>query len=120
MLQVDSGDRQAHHGTEVEFKLAQVGSVTESNHTCIVWTRTQLREDNLSLLAQEELYAPETGTGQSLGHVACDVLSLLQSLLRNLEWLPALSVVTAFLYMADRWAEEGRTILLGDGEEGEL
>ena len=120
VLQMDSGDRQAHHGTEVELKLAQIGSVTESNHTCIVWTRTQLREDNLSLLAQEELYAPEAGTGQSLGHFACDVLSLLQSLLWKLEWLPALTVVAALLYVSDRWAEEGRAILLGYGEEGEF
>lgn len=42
VLQMDSGDRQAHHGTVVELKLAQVGGVTEGNHTCIVWTRTQL------------------------------------------------------------------------------
>ena len=117
---MDSGDRQAHHGTEVELKLAQVGGVTEGYHTCIMWTRTQLREDNLALLAQEELYAPETGTCQCLGYFAGNVLSLLQSLLWNLEWLPALAVVAALLYVADRWTEEGRTVFLGDGEQGEL
>ena len=31
VLQMDSGDRQAHHGTEGELKLAQVGGVTEGN-----------------------------------------------------------------------------------------
>ena len=41
-------------------------------------TRTQLREDDITLLAQEELYAPETSTGQRLGYFAiyvhaCDV-----------------------------------------------
>ena len=117
---MDSGDRQAHHGTEVELKLAQIGGVTESNHTCIVWTRTQLREDYLTLLAQEELYTPETSTGQRLGNFAGDVLSLLQSLLWKLEWLPALAVIAALLYVSDRWAEEGRTILLGYGEQGEF
>ena len=117
---MDSGDRQAHHGTEVELKLAQIGGVTESNHTCIVWTRTQLREDYFTLLAQEELYTPETSTGQRLGNFAGDVLSLLQSLLWKLEWLPALAVITALLYVSDRWAEEGRTILLGYGEQGEF
>ena len=120
VLQMDSGDRQAHHGTEVELKLAQVGSVTEGNHTCIVWTRTQLRENYLTLLAQEELYAPETSTGQRLGYFAGNMFSLLQSLLWKLEWLPALTVVAALLYVSDRWAKEGRTILLGYGEESEL
>ena len=120
VLQVDSGDRQAHHGTEVELKLAQIGGVTEGYHTRIVWTRAQLREDHLALLAQEELYAPESGTRQCLGHFAGNVLSLLQCLLWEVEWLPALTVVTALLYVADRWAEEGRTILLGYGEQGEL
>ena len=120
VLQMDSGDRQAHHGTEMELKLAQVGGVTESNHTCIVWTRTQLGEDDLTLLAQEELYTPETSTGQRLSYFAGNVLSLLQSLLWKLEWLPTLAVVAALLYVSDRWAEEGRTILLGYGEEGEL
>ena len=66
------------------------------------------------------LYAPETSTGQRLGYFAGDVLSLLQSLLWKLEWLPTLTVVAALLYVSDRWAEEGRTILLGYGEEGEL
>ena len=37
-----------------------------------------------------------------------------------MEWLPTLAVVAALLYVADRWTEEGRTILLGYGEEGEL
>ena len=120
VLQVDSGDRQAHHGTEVELKLAQIGGVTEGYHTRIVWTRTQFREDHLALLAQEELYTPETCTCQCLGHFAGNVLSLLQSLLWEVEWLPALTVVAALLYVADRWAEEGRTILLGYGEQGEL
>ena len=91
VLQVDSGDRQAHHGTEVELKLAQ-----------------------------EELYAPEPSTGQRLGYFAGNMFSLLQSLLRKLEWLPTLTVVATLLYVSDRWAEEGRAILLGYGEEGEL
>ena len=48
------------------------------------------------------------------------MLSLLQSLFRNLEWLPTLAVVAALLYVAYRWTEEGRTVFLGDSEQGEL
>ena len=120
VLQVDAGDRQAHHGTEVKLKLREVGGMTECHHTCIVWTRTQLGEDDLALFGQEELYAPKTSARQSLGHLAGDVLGLLQGCLWNLEWLPTLTVVAALLYVSDRWAEEGRTILLGNGEESEL
>ena len=120
VLQVDAGDRQAHHGTEVKLKLREVGGMTECHHTCIVWTRTQLGEDDLALFGQEELYAPKTSARQSLGHLAGDVLGLLQGCLWKLEWLPALTVVAALLYVSDRWAEEGRTVFLCDGEEREL
>ena len=120
MLQVNACYWQAHHSTEMELKLAQVGGVTESYHTCIVWTWTQLRENHFALLAQEEFYAPETSTGQSLGHFGCNMLCFLQCFLWQLEWLPALAVVATFLDVSDRRAEEGRTILLGYGEECEL
>ena len=72
------------------------------------------------MFGQEELYAPKTSSRQSLGHVAGEVLSRLQSLRWRLEWLPTLAVVATLLYVADRWTEEGRTVFLGDGEEGEL
>ena len=45
---------------------------------------------------------PEAHVGRRMGVV----LSLLQGLLWEVEWLPALTVVAALLYVADRWAEE--------------
>ena len=117
---MDAGDRQAHDGTEVKLELAQVGGVTQGYHTRIVWTWTQLREDDFALLAQEELYAPKSGTGKGLGDFGCYVLGLLQGFLWKLEGLPTLTIIAAFLYVADWWAEEGRAVFLCDGEEREL
>ena len=83
-------------------------------------TRTELREDDLTLLRQEELHAPETVACKGFCHLICHVLSLLQGFVTDMVRHPALAVITAFLHVTNRWAEDGRRILLSDGEKRKL
>ena len=120
MLEVNAGDRQPHHGTEMQFKLREVGGVSECHHTGVVRTRREFAEDHLTLLGEEELHAPDTSTGERLCHCSRHLLRLCQCLVTNLVWLPRLTIVASLLHMSDRWAEESVTVFLCDSEKCEL
>ena len=118
---MDASNGKAENCTQMKLELREVGGVTEGDHTRVVRTRGQLREDNFALLRQEELHAPDACTRQGFRHLVGHVLSLFQCLVTYLIWLPRLTIVAAFLHMSDgRTEERGPAMLLGDGEEREL
>ena len=121
MLKMNCGYRHSHYGTEMQLKLTQVGGMSECYHTSIMRTWTQLAKDNLALLGQEELNAPDTSTSKGLSYLIGHYLCLLQSLIAYLIWLPRLTVVACLLYVSDWRTEQcGPTILLCNGEQGKL
>ena len=69
---------QAHHGPEMQLKLAEVGAMAQRHHARIVRTRTELREDDFSLSSEEELHAPQSGTRQGPGHLGSNMLGCLE------------------------------------------
>ena len=38
MLEMDAGNRQTQHGTQMKFKLREVNGMAQRHHTCVVWT----------------------------------------------------------------------------------
>ena len=120
MFQVDACNREAHHGTEVEFKLAEVGGMAQSDHASVVRTGRKFAEDDFPLLGEEELHAPDTGTSECLSHLVGDMLRLLQRLFGDAVWLPTLAVVAPLLHMTDGRTEERGPLFLCHGEQGKF
>ena len=104
----------------MELKLVQVQGVSQGHHSCVVRTRREFGEYHFTLFRKEEFHSPDAGAGESRSDLCCHVFSLFQFVGRQTERLPALSVVAAFLHVADRRAEQGGTVLLCHGEQREL
>ena len=105
VFQVDSGDGKSHNGTEMQFKLAEIGGVTERDHTRIVRPWRQFGEYYFALFGQEKLHTPQSCARKCGSHLARHVLRLLQLVGRNGKRLPALAVVAALLHVSDGWTE---------------
>ena len=71
-------------------------------------------------MAQEELYTPKTGTAQSAGDLFGHILCVFQHLRSDGCRLEAFTVVAALLNVADRLAEQRRTVFLSYGKQGDL
>ena len=119
MLKTDIVDRKSENSTKMKFELRKVCCVAKCYHTRIMWTWRKFREHYTSI-CQEELNTPNTIACQSLCHLVCHLLGILQVLLRNLIWLPRLTIVTTLLNMPDRRTENRWSILLGNGEKCKL
>ena len=95
--------------------------MSQRYHSCVVRTWRKFAEDDLALLGQEELNAPDAISGQGFRYLVGHRLCLFQGLIANLIRLPRLTIVATLLHVADRRAEQcWPPVLLGDGEEGEL
>ena len=114
---MDSGDRQAHHGTEVEPQTRSGWWCDPGPHTCIVWTRTQPEKITSPCLLRKNSTPQRPAPVNALVYFAGKCAPAFFKAFRNSGMAASSPVVAALLYVSDRWTEEGRTVFLGDGEQ---
>ena len=71
-------------------------------------------------MAQEELNAPQSVTGQRLCHFGSHALRFGQMLRSDACRLEAFAVVAPFLYMSDGRTKQRRPVFLGNGKQSYL
>ena len=99
----------------MQFEFTQV-LADQGHQPGVVGSWREFRKDHL-ISAEEELHAEQANPSQVLGHGPGHGLGLLQLLGCQLCRLPAALVITVFLFMADRCAEQGLAVVLADGQQ---
>ena len=102
----------------MQLEFAQV-LADQGHQASVVRSWGELREDHL-IAAEEEFHTEQANTPQVLGHRPGHRLGLMQLLGRQLRWLPTALVITVLLLMADRGTEQGFTVVLTDGQQGDF
>ena len=113
-------NRQSQDSIQMKFKLVQVLCVGKRYHTRIVRTRRKFWEIYTVFVTQEEFNSPDSITSQSFCYLCCHSLSFGKVFGSNVCRLETFTIVATFLYMSDRRAEQGRTILLSNRQQSDF